>query len=256
MNSISSRSTFGAAAARAPALLASVTSAAEARLAVAGAADIIDCKDPGRGALGALALAAIADIRRCVPRGVPVSATIGDLAPDPDVLAAAVAAVAATGVDYVKVGLFPGGAPRAAIARLGCLDLAGSRLVGVLLADRSPDLTLIGDMAAAGFAGVLVDTADKRAGALPDVWSRDRLAAFILAVRRAGMACGLAGSLRRTHIPALLQLGPDILGFRGALCIAGARAQSLDAAALAAIRSDIPHAGADDGTSRIPEAAQ
>ena len=45
-----------------PAFLASVTNAAEAETALAGGADIIDCKDPSSGALGALDLAAVREI--------------------------------------------------------------------------------------------------------------------------------------------------------------------------------------------------
>ena len=41
------------------ALLASVRSVAEAELALAGGADVIDLKDPSQGALGALPLSLI-----------------------------------------------------------------------------------------------------------------------------------------------------------------------------------------------------
>jgi hypothetical protein len=41
-------------------------------------------------------------------------------------------------------------------------------------------------------------------------------------------------------VPSLLALQPDLLGFRGALCRAGDRAQSLDEERLASIRALIP----------------
>jgi len=224
----------------APAFLASVTNVAEGRLAVASGADIIDCKDPSRGALGALPLDAIFAVRAAVPREIPVSATVGDLKPEPDVLTLAVEAAAATGVDYVKIGLFAGGSAGAAIARLGRLSIGRTQLVGVLLADQAPDFTLIDAMGAAGFAGVLLDTAHKQSGSLPDLMDASKLREFIGKVHRRGMFSGLAGSLRRDHIPALLQLGTDILGFRGALCEAGARSAKLDSRSLAEIRRAIP----------------
>ena len=90
------------------AMLASVTSLEEAELVAAGGADIIDCKDPARGALGALPLAEVAAIRARLPEAV-ISATIGDLPADPALLVGSARAMAATGVDYVKVGIFPGG---------------------------------------------------------------------------------------------------------------------------------------------------
>jgi uncharacterized protein (UPF0264 family) len=37
-------------------------------------------------------------------------------------------------------------------------------------------------------------------------------------VKSRQLICGLAGSLRLDDVPQLLQLQPDYLGFRGALC--------------------------------------
>jgi dihydroneopterin aldolase len=42
------------------------------------------------------------------------------------------------------------------------------------------------------------------------------------------------------QVPSLLALQPDLLGFRGALCRNGDRAQSLDAGRLAGVRTLIP----------------
>lgn len=222
--------------------LASVTTDDEARLAVSGGADIVDCKDPNKGALGALPYAAVRAIRAAVPRHIPVSATVGDLPAEPDLVARAVSAMAKAGVDFVKIGLFPGGDARATIARLGALPLGPVRLVGLLLADRDPDLALVADMGLAAFAGVMLDTADKASGSLPDAMGADALAGFIASARAAGVFAGLAGSLRLAQIPNLVSLGPDILGFRGALCANGRRTAALDEAALARVRRAIPRA--------------
>ena len=61
-----------------PAFLASVKDASEAYEAFAAGADVIDCKDPARGALGRLDLDEIARIVKGVSALAPVSATIGD----------------------------------------------------------------------------------------------------------------------------------------------------------------------------------
>jgi dihydroneopterin aldolase len=58
--------------------------------------------------------------------------------------------------------------------------------------------------------------------------------------RGAGLLVGLAGSLAREDIPPLLQIDPDYLGFRGALCRNGERRQQLDASAFMLIREAIP----------------
>lgn len=220
--------------------LASVRNVSEARMSVIAGADLIDCKEPLKGALGALPLDVVRAIRESVPADCLVSATVGDLVPDPATVVPAVAAMAATGVGYVKIGFFPGGDAKATIKALSRGTCTTAQLVGLLLADRDPDFSLIEDMGHAGFAGVMLDTASKSAGALPDVLSRAKLTSFIETAHGAGLFAGLAGSLRLNHVEPLLALKPDLLGFRGALCRAGERCGDLDRDALHAIREVIP----------------
>jgi uncharacterized protein (UPF0264 family) len=223
---------------RRPAFLASVTSAEEASLALAGAADLIDCKDPSAGALGALPCAIVRDVAARIAGRVLVSATVGDLPPEPRVLVEAVSAMAASGVDIVKIGFFGDDDARPAIAALGRMTLARARLVAVLMADQAPDFDLIAHLAANGFAGVMLDTANKSAGRLSTVMPASRLAEFVHTARKSGLMSGLAGSLRMDDIATLASLAPDVLGFRGALCETG-RASKLDLARVAAIRREI-----------------
>ncbi len=222
----------------APAFLASVTGAGEALLAHAAGADIIDCKEPSRGALGTLDPADIRAIVTAIAGRAGVSATVGDLPADPDVLSAAAQAMAALGVDAVKIGFFGDGDARGSIAALGRLDLGRVRRIAVLMADRAPDLALLPALAAAGFAGVMLDTAGKATGALPDILDAQTLANFVAAARRHGLVSGLAGSLRRAHIAQIVALQPAIIGFRGALCRSG-RTGVLDAELVKAVRDDI-----------------
>jgi len=98
--------------------LASVRDPAEAELALGAGADIVDLKDPGEGALGALSPDAIADCVSLVAGRAPVSATIGDRPLEGEAVRAAVLATAALGVDYIKLGLFPGRDPKRALNRL------------------------------------------------------------------------------------------------------------------------------------------
>ena len=60
-------------------LLVSVRSVAEAEIALAGGAAIIDVKEPSRGALGRADDTIIADIVRSVAGRAPVSAALGEL---------------------------------------------------------------------------------------------------------------------------------------------------------------------------------
>ena len=103
----------------------------------------------------------------------------------------------------------------------------GLRLVAVLMADQGPDLALPAVLKEAGFFGVMLDTADKKAGSLRNHLGELQLAEFVRTARRHGLFCGLAGSLGLEDIAVLAAMRPDYLGFRGALC-AGDRAGALD----------------------------
>ena len=145
-------------------MLASVTSAAEARIAVAAGADIIDLKDPRAGAPGALPAETIRRAVAAVAGARPTSATAGDPPMEPEPVRAAVEATAGTGVDYAKVGLFPGPCKLPCLAALAPLCAQGHKVVIVMFADQQPDLSLIAPIARSGCAGVMLDTAHKDAG--------------------------------------------------------------------------------------------
>jgi uncharacterized protein (UPF0264 family) len=226
-----------------PRFLASVTSALEAQTAIAAGAEIIDAKNPAEGALGALPHKTVRGIVEAVARAAPVSATVGDLVPEPDVLCRAAVAMAGTRVDLVKIGFFTGGDPVESIRALGRLDLHRTRLVGLLLADRDPDFNLIGEMARAGFAGVMLDTASKRGGTLTDMIAPVRLGEFVAIGHDAGLFVGLAGALRPAHIAPLAALGPDVLGFRGALCAGQRREGPLEGDVVRAVARTLSDCG-------------
>ncbi len=223
------------------AMLASVRSPDEAEIAIAGGADIVDMKDPSAGAFGALPIARLKEALAAIDLRRPTSAVTGDPSMRTDAIVAAVQAITATGVDYVKVGLFPPDRDqRAAIDALS--DAASAtRLVGCLFADRDSDpVRLVAPLAEAGFTGVMLDTADKTGGRLLAHAGIPALSAFVHAAKEHGLMVGLAGGLEAPDVPRLLSLKPDFLGFRGALCAAGRREAGLDAQAVAAIRRLIP----------------
>lgn len=95
------------------ALLASVKSLPEARRAQAAGADVVDCKDPARGALGALAPNLIRAVAHELGGRVCVSAAAGELKADPRALFATVLPIASGKIDFVKVGLPQDTDPRA-----------------------------------------------------------------------------------------------------------------------------------------------
>ena len=212
-------------------LLVSVRSVAEARIAAAGGADYIDCKEPSAGALGALPLETIGAIVEALP-GHLVSATVGDFAPqDVAPVLDRVAATAACGVDLVKVGIAPGAA--ALLEALAAVDAA---IVPVFIADQGLDHGLLARACALPFAAVMLDTQDKASGSLFDVASATQLRRFVALARAAGKPCGLAGALRLAHLPRLRDIAPDFAGFRSAVC-AVSRASALDENRLSLLRT-------------------
>ena len=223
-------------------MLASVADAAEAEIALIEGADVLDLKDPANAPLGALPRAAIEAVVATIGRRRLVSAVAGNLS-DPQELAAVAEEIANTGVDYVKVGL-DANAP-ACIEALKPLA-ARTRLIGLLFADQDADLSLIPRLAAAGFKGVMLDTATKDGSRLINYLDIPRLQQFVGLVHAAGMIAGLAGSLEAPDIARLLPIGPDLLGFRGALTGGKGRAKRIDAAHVRLIRDLIPRENHSD----------
>ena len=210
-------------------MLVSVRDVPEALLAAQHGADFIDLKEPRDGALGGLPVATVRAIVQVLrERGIalPVSATIGDVAMhELDRIMAGVEAVAAGGVDYVKVGIER--TPQAAEV-LNMLDTTGRAIVPVFIADQGIDFDLVAHACRLRFPALMVDTADKLFGSLFDCVATGDLQRFTRGVRQAGKLVGLAGALRTPHLPLLEQLAPDFAGFRGAVCV-GDRSSALDA---------------------------
>lgn len=220
-------------------MLASVNSIEEAMLVLQARVDIIDLKQPAQGALGALDTAEVKRIADEIAGRRPVSATIGDLPMQPELVFNAARAMAETGVDYIKIGFFPGGDWPATAARLAALAEQKHALIAVLFADSEPDFTVIPMLKQAGFKGVMLDTMDKARGSLTHVMSNAAIAAFVALAKAEQLLCGLAGSLREADIAALLLHQPDYLGFRGALCTRHNRTGQLDEAAIGRIKQAV-----------------
>jgi len=205
-------------------LLVSVRGPVEARAAVAGGADVVDAKDPARGALGAVRADRLAAIRRAVGAARPVSAALGDARDDATVAAAA---AAARGVAFVKLGF--GGVTSASqaqrLARAARRGAGTTAVVLVAYADWRRATSLAPDRLLAvametGAAGLLLDTAWKDAP-LFALLSTDAVASWIAAVRATGLFAALAGSLTGRDFATARALGAELVGVRGAACIGG-----------------------------------
>ena len=220
--------------------LASVSSMHEAELVRSLGADVIDLKNPDRGALGAVDLDTAQSIAAMIGHGATLSATIGDLplyAPD---LETAVGSMHATGVDIIKVGVFDKTISRFVLNTFNVLAGENIRIVLVFFAEIFPDDLDLQGLKKTGIMGVMLDTCEKAGGSLREKLDDGTLAEFVSNAKRAGLISGLAGSLTREDIPPLLRINPDYLGFRGALCKQHQRSRQIDGSKVTAIRKLIP----------------
>ncbi|MSS75853.1 MAG: hypothetical protein EXR90_02940 [Methyloglobulus sp.] len=219
-------------------MLASVNSAEEARLVLAENVDIIDLKNPALGSLGGLDIERVRKIVNIINGKRPISATVGDLPMQPELIFKAVTEMAETGVNFIKIGFFASENQYQVIAKLALLT-SKINLIAVLFADINPEFTIIEKLIAAGFKGIMLDTQDKTNGSLTEVMAKTEIARFVNQVKSTGTICGLAGSLRLEDIPMLLAYQPDYLGFRGALCDKHKRAGQLNVQSVQAIKQAI-----------------
>jgi len=179
-------------------LLVSVADAADATAAIDGGADIIDAKDPSRGALGPVAPEALAAIIASVAGRRPVSAALGDNFDGADAPLESLA--------FAKLTR-----PR---------SVPGCALVIAAYADRCWEHVIeIG--ARWGAYGVLLDTSDKNGRGLFELVCEDAIGRWVERAHEVGLIVALAGRLTAEDLPRAAALGADIAGIRGAACDGG-----------------------------------
>ena len=202
-------------------LLTSVRNLEEAQQVVAGGSDWLDLKEPRSGALGAVSidtLKAVVDWARCNAPGLPLSATIGDERTTPATMLASVTEVAATGVNYVKLGLFADSLSKIMSDTLAEVLASHHNVIVICFVEKLLDLAVVEEIIGWGAAGMMLDTAEKRSGSLTAHLSMAEISDFVSLVRRANVLCGLAGKLTLRDIDKLSSCRADYLGFRSAIC--------------------------------------
>jgi uncharacterized protein (UPF0264 family) len=210
-------------------LLISPKNETEAVEAVAGGADIIDVKNPKEGPLGANFPWIIRRIRQVTPANIEVSCTVGE-APDlPGSMALASLGAAATGVNYIKAGLYGLKTLEEAVYLMRNVTKAAKeynpavKVVASGYADASRvstiDPLLVPKIAYEAKADIaMLDTAIKDGKSLFTFLTKPQLRRFVDSAHSYGLKAALAGSLQKEDLPEIYALGADIAGVRAAAC--------------------------------------
>lgn len=206
-------------------LLVSVRSLDEARQAAAAGVDLIDLKEPRRGALGRVGLDLATAASDLLAPTAKISMALGELAEWSE-------------DDWREIERLPSGIAFAKIGLAGCasnddwkaswrraLDLLSEHLapVAVVYADwryaAAPDPEeILAEATLNGCRALLIDTWSKDNGNVFCHLSHDELSRLLGSAKAAGLLTVLAGSLRLDDITAAGALRPDYLAVRGAVC--------------------------------------
>ena len=215
-------------------LLVSVKNADEAGTALEAGADLIDVKDPARGALGLAHHESVAAVLEVVNGRVPVSAALGEW--HPDLLTAAHWHLELP-LTYVKWGLanYPGGPGWGE-------DLLETRrqipapveVVAVAYADWEkansvPPAEVAKFAKRFRYKAFLLDTLQKDGRTLLDFLTVAELKSLVESLQRGNVKVALGGSLRPEDRARLAGVVPDWFAVRGSACAGGKRDGAIDA---------------------------
>ncbi|HEX3152158.1 MAG TPA: (5-formylfuran-3-yl)methyl phosphate synthase [Gemmataceae bacterium] len=200
-------------------LLVSVRSAAEACAAIEGGADLIDIKEPQRGALGAADLSVIEEVIAEVGERAPVSVALGEWRDWSRTRLP-------SGIQYMKLGLAGLTTHEAHAAAQEIRNRPGPIPVMVAYADHrraaSPDpAQLIKIAIDLRFSTFLIDTFVKDGTSLVDWLDWRTLVNFRQQLSNANLSLALAGSLSASLIRELRPVEPAWFAVRGAACAGG-----------------------------------
>ena len=184
--------------------------------------DILDLKDPIMGSLGSWKIKSIKEIIRVFGKKKKISATLGDIKKTKDVLKK-LEKFDQLNLDYIKFGLFSETQNQIEdlMNRISERKIK-TKLVPVIFADFNYTKKWIFNnlekIRPLGFKYIILDTYSKHSGNLIELCSMNFLEKFVNKSSRFKINVGLAGKLKAKHIPKLLSISPNILGFRSAAC--------------------------------------
>lgn len=226
-----------------PRLLVSVRNATEARIALAGGADVIDVKEPSAGSLGRASHQAMREVVDALgqSRSMSSSVALGELQ---EIIATREVVAVPVGVRWVKMGL--SGCANVSNWRRLWLDVR-SRVesaaawiavayVDAAVANAPSARDVLRAAIATECAGLLLDTFCKTRGTLLDHLTIEELTSITREAQSAGLLVALAGRVQQADLPTLLAIQPDLIAVRSAVCRNQDRTAAIDAALVAEFR--------------------
>jgi uncharacterized protein (UPF0264 family) len=129
-------------------------------------------------------------------------------------------------VDYIKAGLFvtrEDHAGKIARSLVRAVEGSDNKIILAGYADYetvgtiSPTI-ILKVSTNCGVGGVMLDTFTKNGSSIFDHMTTEGLHYFVEGARKGGLTVALAGSIKMDHAQALKEIGPDIVGVRGAVC--------------------------------------
>lgn len=225
-------------------LLVSVRDCAEIAPAIAGGCEILDFKDPARGALGRVDDATLGTVLEYCQQysvTIPLSMALGELC---EWRTEQESLKLPSEITYLKMGLSQCSGSRRWISdwqnliqRIKESSEHQHQWIAVAYADwkRADSLSPYEILETASenrCAGLLIDTFSKQNGRLLDLLSPETLGEIIELARASQLKIALAGSLRIQDLEILSDLAPDIIGIRGAACLGHSRTSVIQESAI------------------------
>lgn len=229
-------------------LLVSVRDAEEARIAVSAGVEVIDVKDPSRGALGRADDAALREIAEAVRGRAILSFAAGEAIESCEASAFGSESTNGACIGYALYKFGPAGLAlrddwrelltQAWRSLRGAASPIAVAYVDYEAADAPRPEEIVELASERVCVGMLFDTYGKAPRLGLTALSESRLRACIQRARDSGLLVSLAGSLGAGDASDVRRLGADLIAVRGAACI-GDRAGRIDAARIAALKEAI-----------------
>ena len=223
-------------------LLISVRNCTEASIALASGVDVLDIKEPERGSLGMPDIATVKDILNVLPKSQCVSLALGELNQFHNPVAEPFLDFLSHDqrINFVKLGLARMNTVSGWQQRWACVfeALPNSIVpVAVIYADQkhsgSPKpMEIVKHAKRLNCGAVLVDTFNKTMGNVFSHCDVHQLVDIRNCVIDQGMKFVLAGSVDVDCLASAVDLRPNLIGVRGAVCQLGIRQAQLSATAI------------------------